>query len=239
MRVGRLAPDQVRGRSRRWSSSQRIQLGGLRRQRGGEEGRDQEPDHPVRQVSQDEGDEDIVGVVGLRPAGRLRAAPSSPRRGPPRSRGAPRGPAARADGLGLATSPACRASSQRSIRSPLPAWASANRCSRACSRSPVSRRTPDFPGRLVEEDRRRLELIEDEHQHAEQQDEELHRDLEHGVEHQAEPALAQRRPREVALHLRLVGAEVRQREEEAAEQARTRRCSGGSRRARSRRRPAC
>ena len=78
---------------------------------------------------------------------------------------------------------------------------------------------PALPSRLVEEDRRRLELVEDEHQHAQQQDEELHRDLEHGVEHQPEPALAQRRPREVALHLRLVGAEVRQRQEEAAQQA--------------------
>mgnify|MGYP006193051597 CR=1 FL=1 len=36
-----------------------------------------------------------------------------------------------------------------------------------------------------------MELVEDEEQRAEHHDEELHRDLEHGVEHQAEPALAE------------------------------------------------
>src|SRR5438067_603491 len=54
---------------------------------------------------------------------------------------------------------------------------------------------------------------------AQQQDDELHRDLQHGVEHQAQTALAQRGAADVALHLRLVGAEVREREEQAAEHA--------------------
>ena len=46
---------------------QRVQLGRLRRQRGGEERGDQEPDQPVGQVAEDEGDEHVVGVRRLRP----------------------------------------------------------------------------------------------------------------------------------------------------------------------------
>ena len=93
---------------------QRVELGGLRRQRGGEEGRDQEPDQPVRQVPQDEGDEDVVGVVGLRP--RVGRDQRRLRLGADRLalRGALRGPGARA-ALAARTSPECRASSQASI----------------------------------------------------------------------------------------------------------------------------
>ena len=87
---------------------------------------------------------------------------------------------------------------------------------------PIARvsQEPALPRRRVEVQRRRLELVEDEHHRPQQQDEELHGDLQHGVEHEAEPALAERCPREVALDLRLVGAEVRKREEEAPEQPR-------------------
>src|SRR5690606_14547129 len=74
--------------------------------------------------------------------------------------------------------------------------------------------------RGVEEDRRRREQVEDEDEEADQQDDELHRHLEEAVEEEAEPALRDRAPRQVALHLRLVGAEIGEREEEAAGDAR-------------------
>src|SRR2546427_797419 len=60
------------------------------------------------------------------------------------------------------------------------------------------------PFGLVEEDGVRHELVEDEQERAEQQDHELHRDLQDGVEDQAQPALPQRGAADVALHLRLV-----------------------------------
>ena len=66
-----------------------------------------------------------------------------------------------------------------------------------------------LPLRLVEDDGRGwIELIEDEQQRAQHHDEELHRDLEQGIEHQAQPALAERSAANVSLHLRLVGAEI-------------------------------
>ena len=117
------------------------------------------------------------------------------------------------------TSPECRASSQWSISRRF-ACVGLGEPSLECVQPFAGvAANPRFPGRFVEEDRRRLELIEDEYQRTEQEDEELHGDLEHGVEHQAEPALAQRRPRKIALDLRLVGTEVGQREEEAPQQA--------------------
>ena len=75
------------------------------------------------------------------------------------------------------------------------------------------------PLRLVEEHRVRCELVEDEQERAQQQDDELHRDLQHRVEHQAQATLAQRGAADVALHLRLVGAEVGEGEEQPAEHA--------------------
>src|SRR5258705_109893 len=48
-----------------------------------------------------------------------------------------------------------------------------------------------LPLRLVEEHRRRLEQVEDEQQGAEQENEELHRDLQERVEDEPEPAFAQ------------------------------------------------
>ncbi len=73
--------------------------------------------------------------------------------------------------------------------------------------------------RLVEVQRRRLELVKHEHQRTQQQDRELHRDLQHRVEHQSEAALAQRIPCEVSLHLALIGTEIRERQEEPAKDA--------------------
>ena len=70
----------------------------------------------------------------------------------------------------------------------------------------------------IEKHRRLFELVEDKDQHPEQQDEELHRDFAHGIEHQAQPAFAQRSAGKVTLHLRLVGAEIGQQQKYSAEQ---------------------
>ena len=48
-----------------------------------------------------------------------------------------------------------------------------------------------LPGRLVEINWRLLELVKDEEERPQQQNQKLHGDLEHGIEHQAQPAFAQ------------------------------------------------
>ena len=58
-----------------------------------------------------------------------------------------------------------------------------------------------LPGHLVKKDRRALELVQDKDDRPHQQNQELHRNLEHGIEHQAQPALPQRGAMQVALHL--------------------------------------
>ena len=63
-------------------------------------------------------------------------------------------------------------------------------------------------GLVVEDGGVGLELVEDEEQRAEEHDEELHRNLEESVEHEAEAAFAQVGAADVALDLGLVGAEV-------------------------------
>ena len=69
---------------------------------------------------------------------------------------------------------------------------------------------------MLEQHWRFDEHIEDEHHGADEQDEELHRNLGHGVEQQAEPAFRDRAAGEVPLHLRLVAPEVRQKQKRAA-----------------------
>ena len=71
----------------------------------------------------------------------------------------------------------------------------------------------------VEEDRREDELVEGEDHRADEEDDELHRHLDQAVREEAEAALGDGGAREVALYLRLVGAEVGEREEEAADEA--------------------
>ena len=74
--------------------------------------------------------------------------------------------------------------------------------------------------RPVEEQGRRSELVHDEHHHPDEEDEELHRDLEQAVHQQASPTLGERTSGQIPLHLRLVGAEVRELYEEPAQQPR-------------------
>src|SRR5581483_3065783 len=74
--------------------------------------------------------------------------------------------------------------------------------------------------RRVEEKRWCNELIEDEHHRADEQNEELHRHLDEAVETQSHPALPHALARQVTLHLRLVRSEVRQRDEETADDPR-------------------
>ena len=64
-----------------------------------------------------------------------------------------------------------------------------------------------------------MELVKHKKQDAKQQDEELHRNLHQGIEHQSQPAFAEVVAGDVALDLALVGAEVGEHEEGAAEQA--------------------
>ncbi len=59
-----------------------------------------------------------------------------------------------------------------------------------------------------------VEVVEDEDQDPGEQDHELHRHLEEGVEEQREPALGEAGPREIPLHLALVGAEVGEHQEQ-------------------------
>ncbi len=53
-----------------------------------------------------------------------------------------------------------------------------------------------------------MKLIKNENNHTHEENQELHRDLDQRVEEQPQPALRQRRAREISLHLRLIGPEV-------------------------------
>jgi len=90
-------------------------------------------------------------------------------------------------------------------------------------------RTPrmTLPLGPVEEHRGAFKLVEDEQERAEQEDEELHRNLQERIGHQTEAAFAQRGAADVSLHLRLVGAEIREREKQTAEQAGPKRVAPG------------
>src|SRR6266446_1332200 len=77
-----------------------------------------------------------------------------------------------------------------------------------------------FVGRLIEIDRRLLELIKHKHKRTQQQNEKLHRHLHRGVEEQSQTTLLQGTSCEVTLHLRLIRTEIGKREKEAANQAR-------------------
>ena len=72
---------------------------------------------------------------------------------------------------------------------------------------------------LIKVERWLFELIEDEHQDADRENQELHRDLEESAENQAHPALPERPPCQIALHLALVAPEIGQKQEKAAQHA--------------------
>src|SRR5437867_1047622 len=72
-----------------------------------------------------------------------------------------------------------------------------------------------------------VEMVEDEDQHPREQDQELHGHLEERVEEQREPALGETAPGQVALDLALIAPEVRQHDEEAADEAAPERVGGG------------
>ena len=83
----------------------------------------------------------------------------------------------------------------------------------------VRRLVDAAPVDLVEEQGRPLELMQDEHDDPDQQDEELHWNLEQSIEQEAQTAVGDRAARKVPLDLRLIGAEVGHRQKEAARQA--------------------
>ncbi len=71
----------------------------------------------------------------------------------------------------------------------------------------------------IEKYRRGLELIEHEQHRPDEENEKLHGNFDHPVEQQPHAALGDGAPGEVALHLRLVGAEVGKLQEQPAQDA--------------------
>ena len=71
----------------------------------------------------------------------------------------------------------------------------------------------------LEQQRRFLKGEEHEHHRSNKENEELHRHLGHRVQQQAQAALADGFSGEIALYLALIGAEISQHEECAADQA--------------------
>ena len=196
--------------------AKRVQFGrfggkGRREKRG-----DQQANQAVGQVIEDERDEDVIGVVGffvrVDDAGRLLANRIDLFAG---GRGRVAG---RRLGLRIVRDAGRRSSLASSCR--CSSWAAVNCASIAASSGAVAVLGLPLPGDLVEVHRRRLELVKHEQQHAQRQDEQLHGDFEHGVEHQAQSAFAERRAAQVALHLRLIGAEIGQHQKRGAQHAR-------------------
>ena len=91
---------------------------------------------------------------------------------------------------------------------------------RAYSAAPRARGRPARRSVAVEQHRRRLEEVEDEHEHAARQDQQLQRDLHERAHQQRVPRLVHRLRRQVALHLALIAAEIRQHQEQPADHAR-------------------
>src|SRR4051812_26623439 len=65
----------------------------------------------------------------------------------------------------------------------------------------------------------RLELEKDEQQRSDDDDEKLHGDFHHRVEHQSKPPFANAGAAKVSLHLRLIRSEIGEREKKSAEEA--------------------
>src|SRR5665213_4252174 len=86
-----------------------------------------------------------------------------------------------------------------------------------CGKTRIFRQTSQFHG--LEQQRRLFKSKEDEHHRADEEDEELHRDLRQGVEQQSQAALRNRFSGEVPLHLGLIAAEVSQGEEHSTYEA--------------------
>src|SRR6185312_14736046 len=69
----------------------------------------------------------------------------------------------------------------------------------------------------LKQQRRLFEREKDEYHGANEENEELHRDLRQCVEQQSQPALGNRLSSEIALHLGLIATEVGQRQERSAD----------------------
>ena len=73
---------------------------------------------------------------------------------------------------------------------------------------------------FVEVNRRLRELLKNEHHNPNEQNQKLHRHFYHAVEQQTQTAFGHGFARQITLHLRLVGAEITQKQECAAEHTR-------------------
>ena len=200
--------------------AERVQFRSAGGHRGAENHRDEQADDAVRQIVQDKGDEDIIGVVRFElrigvfqrffhfAADRLDLFLLACRTALVAALIASAERPIRAHSLGHAA-PVCFCAKTLIVTS-LQSGELARLL--ALCRALVSG--------LVEKDRRLFELEENENHHPGEEDEELHRQLEHGIEKETEAAAGERTAGEIALDLRLVGPEIGEREKESAEQAR-------------------
>ena len=193
-----------------------IQFAGLGRKRGRKHHRDQQADDSMWQLRQDEGDENVIRIFDLRVGihgfqGVARFLAQTLRRFLSTGHCVPRGGFFRDIARIAGGNP--RADFRLLVGVQHGVFFIDGLEPRALRAFDM---TPPFG--LIEEHRRvRLKLIEHKQQRAQHDDEELHRNLENGVEHQTEPAFAQRRAADVTLHLRLVGAEIRERQKQPAQ----------------------
>ena len=216
--VGRVAFDDVPVKINRGAGAERVEFGGLGRQGGGKKRRDEQADDAVRQLLEDKCDEHIIGVVRRR-AGIGRRQGFFSRRAYflalllRRSRLGKGHPGAGFVAMVSGVQPVF------DLLARLVVGVLKATFERLQLSAGVVLREILMRGR-IEQQRRLLKLIEDKNQDAEQQDGKLHRDFAHGIEHQPQPAFAQRCAGKIALHLRLVGAEIGQHQKRPAEQSR-------------------
>ena len=174
---------------------------------------DQQADQADRQLREDEGRDDVVDVG--EPADRrcLRAPGPRPCRAP--TAAPPRAAAAAVFAAGSrAGSPASRAAARLVAASRRASNAASNS---VCSAAYAGADSPDSHAlRLdrAEQQRRRVEHVEHEDEHAEDEHQKLQRDLPVGAHQQRVPRFVDRPRGQVALHLALIGAEVRAEEEQ-------------------------
>lgn len=194
-----------------------VELRRFRRQRRGEHHRDEQTDRTVRQFAQDERDEDVVGVfrLGARIGRQQRSFGFGANLCAP-TVGLEHGRAGARLRGGVLGSTGVQPGANRLLhvrdRDGMSLFEGEER-----ARFRTSRVT--LPLGLVEKQWGTFELVEHEQERAEQENKKLHRNFQERIEHQTEPTFAQRTAADVALHLRLIGSEIREREKQSAQKA--------------------
>ena len=183
---------------------QRVQLAAARRHRRGEDRGNHQADEADRHPRRDERREHVVDVVVVMVAGGLLDDPDRLRAHVLQAR------VAREKRLTIVAGR--RLASGRDLR--------VKRVLERGVLAPMRARGHLRIVRAVEQHRRRLEQVEDEHEHAARQNQQLQRNLDVGAHHQRVPRLVDRLRSQVALDLALIAAEVPQHQEQAAQNAR-------------------